>query len=131
MRSKKHIPIIIIFFICYGSLFALNTGKISGKVTDKQTGEPLFGANIYLVETNLGAASESDGFFYIIGIPPGRYEVKISYMGYKAMTVKGVLVNVDLTTKLDVEMDQEIVEGETITIFAERKMVQKDITSTR
>jgi len=131
MRSKKHIPIIIIFFICYGSLFAFNTGKISGKVTDKQTGEPLFGANIFLVGTHMGAASEGDGFYYIIGIHPGKYEVKISYMGYKTMTIKDVLVHVDLTTKLDVEMDQEIVEGETITVFAERKMVQKDITSTR
>ncbi|WP_456443474.1 carboxypeptidase regulatory-like domain-containing protein, partial [Caldithrix abyssi] len=62
--------------------FAGTTGKISGLVTDADTGEPLPGANIYVQVGGqiMGAASDVDGYFVILNVPPGSYTVKAAYV---------------------------------------------------
>ena len=52
---------IIMFFIVNGIVFAGVTGKISGTIKDANTGEPLPGANVVLVGTTQGAATDLDG----------------------------------------------------------------------
>ena len=69
--------VLVLLFIIQTCLFAGVTGKLVGKVTDKNTGEPLIGANILLQNTNLGAATDENGEFIIINIPPGVYTVKV------------------------------------------------------
>ena len=87
-----------IIFICTSSLFAqTGVGKMSGKVTDADTKEPLIGANIILVNTNLGAATDIDGNYYILNITPGTYEVKVSYVGYAPKTIQEVRVVANIT----------------------------------
>ena len=51
------------------------TGKISGIVLDAKTGEPLVGCNIVVENTQLGAATDQDGYFFIINMKPGLYTV--------------------------------------------------------
>ncbi len=63
-----------------------NYGKISGIVFDKETGNPLIGANVYLENTSFGAATDEDGTFFIENIPPGEYTVVVSYIGYAKQT---------------------------------------------
>ena len=54
-------------------LYAATTGKVAGKVTDKETGEPLPGANVTIVDSRYGAAADADGDFFILNVPPGVY----------------------------------------------------------
>ena len=82
-------------------LFAATTGKIAGKVVDAQTGEPLPGANITIAGTQFGAASDIDGDFFIINVPPGRYSIKATMMGYSAMQIDQVQVSVNSTVNLN------------------------------
>ena len=77
---KKVIPILFI-----GYLFSQTTGKISGSVTDRINVEPLPGANIYLENTSFGTASDANGNFTIINIPPGKYTLKADMIGYKSV----------------------------------------------
>ncbi len=106
------------------------TGKISGRVTDASTGEPLIGANIYIEDYPYGSASDIDGFFYIINIPPGTYTVAVQMLNFRTMKITNVKVNIDLTSRLDVKLKPEALElGEEITVVAERPLIQKDITS--
>src|SRR5690606_8573506 len=65
---------------------AQNVGRIAGTVTDAATGEPLPGANVLIVETTRGAAADADGSYYILNVPPGRYEVRASMVGYEPVT---------------------------------------------
>ena len=64
----------IINYIVYGIIFvhsfliAGTTGKISGTVVDKETGEPLIGCNVMVDGTALGAASHIDGTYFILNI---------------------------------------------------------------
>ncbi|MFQ5706491.1 MAG: TonB-dependent receptor [bacterium] len=106
------------------------TGKISGRVVDKATGEPLPGANVMVVGTNLGAASDLDGNFIILRVPPGAYSVKASMIGYTDLQFNNVQIGVDRTTKLSFELSATVVElGESVVVVAEKPLVQMDLTS--
>ncbi|PIZ63163.1 MAG: hypothetical protein COY19_10495, partial [Candidatus Marinimicrobia bacterium CG_4_10_14_0_2_um_filter_48_9] len=107
------------------------TGKIAGNLIDAETNEPLIGCNV-LVEGSdyLGAASDLDGNYMIIGIPPGKYSIIATMIGYQKTRITDILVSVDLTTEVNVEMSSEVLSsGEVVTVTAERPMVVKDLTS--
>ncbi|MBN1482623.1 TonB-dependent receptor [candidate division KSB1 bacterium] len=110
-------------------LSAATTGKIAGKVIDKETGEPLPGANVTILDTRYGAATDVDGDFYIINVPPGRYSVKATMMGYGAVEMADVLVSINSTANLRFEMSPEVIEGETVTVTASLISYKKDQTS--
>lgn len=57
---------------------------IKGKITDKLSNEPLIGANITIVDKNLGAATDIDGNFILKNLKPGSYTLKTIYIGYLA-----------------------------------------------
>lgn len=111
-------------------LEAGTTGKVVGVISDQETKSPLPGANIVIEGTMMGSATDLDGQFTMLNIPPGKYALKVSMMGYQDVRVENVLVRIDLTTKVDAELGQVVLEsGETITIEAERPLVQLDMTS--
>ncbi len=110
--------------------FAGTTGKIAGKVGDARTKEPLFGVNIVLVGTTMGAAADIDGNYFIINIPPGKYQIKASAVGYSSSLVDNVVVSVDQTTKIDFQLSEQAVEVGAVEVVASRPIVQKDLTST-
>ena len=57
------------------------TGTLAGLVTDN-FGDPLPGANVQLEGTALGAATDIDGRYRIIGVPAGTYAVTVSFVGF-------------------------------------------------
>ncbi|MBU2446385.1 MAG: TonB-dependent receptor [Bacteroidetes bacterium] len=122
--------ITLLIFVINGFVFAGTTGKIAGKAADKITGEPLIGANILIVGTNLGAASDINGNYFIINIPPGQYEIKASMIGYSSYTFQNVRVSVDQTTKIDFKLGEESVELTEVIVTAQKPLIQKDLTST-
>lgn len=136
MHTIKNI-IAIALLICSllllfsGSVVAGTTGKISGKVLDATTGEPLIGANVLIIGTTLGAATDFEGNYFIINIPPGRYEVRASLVGYNSITNQNIQVSVDQTTKLSFVLSEEAVEMADVVVVATRPIVQKDLTSTQ
>ncbi|MFQ6618589.1 MAG: carboxypeptidase-like regulatory domain-containing protein, partial [Fidelibacterota bacterium] len=112
-------------------LYAGTTGKIAGKVTDKSTGEPLPGANVVIVGTDMGAAADIRGEYYILNVPVGKYSVRVSMMGYNPITATNVAVTIDHTTSLDFALEPTVLEAQEIVVVAERPMIQKDNTMTR
>ncbi|MFC1569042.1 carboxypeptidase-like regulatory domain-containing protein, partial [bacterium] len=119
------------FLLLTVCLRAGSTGKIKGIVTDAMTGDRLIGANILVENTIFGAAADMDGNFMILNVPPGKYNIRASMIGYKNLVVENVNVSVDFTTELNFELSITVLEtGETVTITAERQMVIKDLTAT-
>jgi hypothetical protein len=107
------------------------TGKIVGTVKDTQTGEQLVGVNVVLQGTTLGAATSIDGSYVILNIPPGKYTLVASAVGYSKKTFEGVSVSIDLTTTIDIQLSAEVIDiGKEVVITAERPAVRKDLTST-
>jgi hypothetical protein len=104
-------------------------GKIRGKVTDAGTGEPLVGANVVVVGTSMGAATNVSGEFTILNIPAGTYSLRTSYVGYQTITISNNRVNNDLTTEVNFQLPGEGVTVATVEIVAERPMVNKSATN--
>jgi hypothetical protein len=107
------------------------SGKVSGSVTDASTGEPLPFVNVIIMGTTMGAATDIEGVFSIINVPPGTYEVKASAIGYNGVTYQNIQVATGLTTTLDFELSSTEIElKEDVVVIAEKKLIQKDITAT-
>ena len=105
------------------------SGKIRGKVADKDSREPLVGANISVQGTAIGAASDVNGEFIIVNVPPGLYTITSAYVGYQPYTVSNVRVNNDLTTTVDVVLSTEAVALQAVEIVADRPLVNKSATN--
>lgn len=110
-------------------LLAGTTGKISGRVVDKETREPMVAVNVVILGTTMGAASDLSGNYFINNVPPGAFTLRFMMMGYKKVDVENVKVSVDLTTTVDMALELTVLEGEVITLVAERPMVEKDVTA--
>ncbi len=131
-RSTPIIICLVVFYSLFASaIHAGTTGKISGTVTDEETGNPLPGTNIVVEGTTLGAAAGSEGYYVILNVPPGTYVVKATIIGYNELRVVNVRVSIDMTTTVDFSLQPTVLEAaETIVVVAERPLVQKDRTST-
>ena len=128
---KKAILSLIFLTFGFSLLFSGTTGKIAGKVINASTGEPLFAVNVIVEGTTLGAATDMQGNYVILNIPPGVYTVKASAVGFKTVRVTNVRVSVDQTTRVDFKLEEAAIElGEEVVVVAERPLVQRDLTST-
>jgi hypothetical protein len=129
---KKNLLFCFSVLICsFSFTFAGTTGKITGTVTDKTTGEPLPFVNIIIVGTNLGAATDIDGNYVILNISPGNYSVKAQYIGYQAVLVENVSVSIDLTTTVDFTLAESAIELEEVVVQSKGDLLKKDVTSSQ
>ncbi len=121
----------LLFFLVFTAsfVFAGTTGKLSGTIKDAQTGDALIGANVILEGTDLGAASNVRGEYVILNIPPGRYNVKFSFIGYETIVFTNVVIIVDQTTQLDVQLKPQAIQVQEVVVTARTPMIQKDLTS--
>jgi hypothetical protein len=121
---------LIILTILFSSILYAQNGKLVGVVKDKQTNEPLIGANVIINGTNYGAATDIDGKFIILNIPPGRYDVTASMVGYSKVTQTDVTLFIDRTTNIEFTLTDETIEIGQVTVTAAKPAVVKDRTST-
>ncbi len=130
MLQKLTVLIIFLLLFVSNMVFAGVTGKLKGVVTDKNTGEGLIAANVVILGTGLGAATDFEGNYFIINITPGTYDVKVSYMGFENVVIKGVRIFSDKTTQQDVQLVPETFETEEIVVSGAREVVEIDRTNT-
>ncbi len=122
----------LFLFISNGSeIRAQSTGKISGTIVDTSTGESLPGVTIYLEEnTSIGTVSNQDGRYFMLSVPPGKYTVVMSFVGFATLKHADVEVFSGRTTNLDGSLQTEVLQGEEIIVSAERPIVVRDRTTT-
>ena len=102
--------------------------NIHGFIRENDTGEPLPYANIIFPDLNRGASSNSEGYFVISNLPVGTHTLIVSIIGYKKH-IQTVQLPVDTNLRLDIRLNQENIEGQTIEVSAEREKF-KELVST-
>ncbi len=122
---------LITIFGLISFLLAGNTGKIVGKVTDQQNGQPLIGVNVMVDGTSLGSATDENGDFLILRVPPGSYDIKGSAIGYATTIVKNMQVSTDLTTTINFQLEATKIKGTVIEVHEEKKNIKMDMTSSQ
>ncbi|MCF8367634.1 MAG: TonB-dependent receptor [Bacteroidales bacterium] len=130
MRSKNY-PFKPLLFVLSLLLFTLvvsaQTGTIRGFVYEKETGEPVIFTNVYLQGTTHGAATDVNGYFAISQIPPGKYLLTITYLGFDSLQIN-VLVKADEIISKNLYLEKASYTLEQVQITATR---QEATTETR
>lgn len=133
MRIGKRLPLatLILLLLLVSSATAGTTGKLVGQVTDSETGEPLVGANVVLEGRSRGAATDLDGEYLILNVPPGTYTMLVSNLGYQTLRIEDVRVSIDKTATINAELTSVVLEAAPeVTVTASRPVIRKDLTST-
>lgn len=119
-KNMKRILLLSIILIFSFTGIAQPTQTIRGRVTDKESKSPLPGATIVLLNSNplLGTVTDVDGNFRLSGIPVGRQSISISYMGYRAVTFEGLIVNSAKEIVIEAEMEEQVIQGAEVEIKA-------------
>jgi len=111
---KKYLFLFLLFYT--SKLFCVN-GIIKGTIVD-ENGEALFAANIGVNGTSFGASSDFDGNFEL-SIPPGQYDLTLSFIGYHTLKITDVLVtsnNINILNQII--LNSNAVNLNTVTISA-------------
>lgn len=118
MRNLFAATLLAFVTLASQSLFAQNSGQITGKVADAATGETLVGANVSVVNTQMGASADLNGNYFIRSIPVGTYNLRFTYIGYARKVVNNVVVEAGKTIKIDVILQEEMIRGEEVVVEA-------------
>jgi outer membrane receptor protein involved in Fe transport len=129
LRRLVYLTCLILAYFSYS--LSQGSGKIAGFVRDVDTKEPLPGVNVVIKGTTLGAATDYNGYYIILNVPPGVYELTASMVGYQKVTQTNVIVNAERTTHVDFYLKQEVIQlGTEVIVEAKRPDVIPDNTST-
>ncbi len=122
--------LMILFSPVQQNLFAQASGKISGRILDKENKEPIPFASVFVEGTSLGSLADANGGFVILNVPPGVYAVTASLIGYQKTSVNNVRVNVDFTSKLTIELSSGAIDMPAVIVQGERNpLIRKDLTN--
>jgi outer membrane receptor protein involved in Fe transport len=125
--------LLTIGFVLSANLIVLaQSGALKGKIFDKETKEPIPFANVVLEVGGTmsgGATSDFDGNFTIKPIPPGTYDLKATYIGYKTVVVTGLIINSDQITFFDIDMESTAQQIEEFVVTSYKvPLIDKDKT---
>jgi CarboxypepD_reg-like domain/TonB-dependent Receptor Plug Domain len=112
---------IISLFISSLSFAQRNTQNIRGVVTDKLSQTPLIGVSVQITSLRKETNTDTLGKYTISNIPPDRYEVNISYTGYKSITIPNVVVTSGKEVILDIAMEETFNQLSEVVIKASNK----------
>ncbi|MBN2093203.1 TonB-dependent receptor [candidate division KSB1 bacterium] len=92
--------------------------RLTGKVVDAETGEPLIGANVTLEGTSMGAACDLEGNYMVLNVPPGQYNLVVTMMGYTKTRITEVELKVGEVTQINVSLKYEVLQTEGVEVTA-------------
>lgn len=106
--------------------FAAGTGKIKGRVIDKESGEPIPGASVLIVGTTQGAMTDPDGSYLINLVPTETYVLRVTSVSYNTVEISDVVVSTDKTTEINIQMEKSVTDiGKVIKVTADRDRIDK------
>ncbi|AFH50721.1 Outer membrane receptor protein [Ignavibacterium album JCM 16511] len=96
------------------------TGTIRGKVLDLETGEPIVGANVYIENKDIGAATDINGIFEIKSLHFGNYNLIVSYISYKTVKLENLKVDAGNVTAVNIALEKRSLElSEEVVVIGE------------
>jgi hypothetical protein len=110
MKKNYVVIIVLLSFLTLFTKAQSQSQTIRGTITDKQSLSAIPGVNIIVVGANpikLGT-TDIDGKFKIEGVIPGRYDLKITYLGYKEIVLPNVVVTSGKEIVLEIGMEESI-----------------------
>ena len=98
------LPLLALLLLAASSASAQETGAIAGRILESDGVTSVIGANVRVEGTTLGAATDIDGTYRIIGVPAGTYTVTVSYAGFTPQSIQGAEITAGATRTLSFTM---------------------------
>lgn len=97
----------LIFGTAAAALAQVGSGELKGTITDAETGEPLPFVNVVVevVDRQVGGTTDFDGRYTIKPLPPGRYDVLVSFVGYNSQRITDVVIRNEKITFLNIPLE--------------------------
>lgn len=106
---------------------ASNKTSLTGKITDKKTGETLTGVSLYISDLKTGTTSGIDGTYKIDNLPKSKVLVQVSFIGYKLIAQN---IDLSITTTQDFALEESVSELHEIVVTGLSKSAEKSRTPT-
>ena len=129
MKLLHNTTCLLLLALLFSTPAFAQSGKVNGTVTDAGTGNPLPGVNVVVEGQQIGATTNAEGFYAILNVSPGTYTIRASFVGYADKVIENVDVNANLTTQLDIQLEEQTVGLEEVTIQAQEPIVKPDISA--
>jgi TonB-dependent receptor len=121
-KIRQNFQLFIISFFILLSVNLLpaqsSSSRVQGNVVDISNGETLPGASVYFQGTAVGTMTDIEGNFKISNVSPGKYDLVVSYIGYKKQVIS-IVVSADKTLTLEVKLESAYVQGQEIVVSAQ------------
>ena len=119
--KKAYIIISLLFFYAFAFACQNYTQNIRGIVIDKQSGFPLIGATVVVLDSDplKGAITDQNGYFTIENVPIGRVSLKASYIGYKDAIVTNLILDSGKELFVRFELEEKLVQLDEVVIRAQ------------
>lgn len=119
MKGLLYTIILVMLLAGWSAHAQALTGTIKGSVHDRETRQALIGAQIMVLNTSLGAATNALGEFSLSEVPAGRVSLQISYLGYETILMSNLQLSSAKEMVLNIEMEESIIKSEEVVITAE------------
>ena len=101
---------------------------IKGCIKDRTSKEPLIGATVKVVGSDVAAVTDVDGNFSLTGLSDGIYDIEIKYIGYKTAVKRQVKIEDNQATTLDFEMEADTRRLEGVEVVAKANRESENVT---
>jgi len=111
MKITFFLIIYLFITVCISHIYGQN--MLSGHVTDKETGEALPGATLFLPDLKIGTSTDKDGFYKLHNLPKSSLVIQVSYMGYKAEVV---IIDLSKVQSRDFQLNPSAIEAKEVVV---------------
>jgi iron complex outermembrane recepter protein len=110
---KNLVLLVLHIFLLFCSFLSFGQNVLSGYVTDKETGEILPGATLYLPDLKTGTSTDKNGYYILRTLPGSSLVIQVSFIGYKAE-----VVTIDLSEvhSLDFQLNPSAIEAKEVVV---------------
>lgn len=122
---------LLLFSLTLSVSLGFSQGVIRGKISNPINNQPVPFANVLILNSDLGAVSDENGLYEIRDIPPGLYNVRASFVGYKVQTIFEVQVTLARPVQLDFQLDEEASELNEVVVSSEFSRSEETPVSVR
>ena len=124
--SIRIFTVLPLLLLSFATIAQNNNGIVRGNVYDKESGEPIIYGNVLLKGTEMGANTDIDGFFSFGDVPPGEYQLKVTYIGYDS-TVVDIKVRENGIVYKNVMLEPQSIDLQTVNVSSRREQARSDV----
>lgn len=133
---------LVVFILFAADLLYGANGKIAGRIVDSKTGEGIPGVNVIVdsqwvagrpvkLDQRLGAMSDAKGYYVILNVRPGTYNVTARMLGYIPLVQREVTAEADRTVAVDFSLDQSAIQMKGVEVVYRTNVIKPDVAGTQ